>query len=521
MKRLTSLITVLLVTLVVLATSVQPTYATTTAQYLPGGKNYMDINNFTVTSTSMYSDDSIAVKPSTTYTFSFSSEMYVSHANLSIYGNGMGDFYIEDDDQFTYVSAGDYYYYTFTTDANEYSIDLYLSTQNLGTYIAAEGFSTVQLEEGSTRTAVETYIEPSPDSTPPLINGATAVWLVNVDNPTSVADLKATLTAVDETDGDLTASITVPLDQYTGNEDTLGDYDVQFSVSDNSGNTTTITVIFRVVDVTDPLINLSGATNYYLEYGTSWSDPGYTCTDNYDPSCTVVVTGSVNDAVLGTYTLNYNATDSSGNDATQKTRNVIVQDTTAPSISLQGQPTTYVEFGSNYTEYGATWSDAYDGTGSATISGTVNVGVLGTYYLYYDVTDSNGNVATTVTRTVIVRDTTAPLINSAGTYTYNITDWITLDDILATITATDAHGGNMTASIVVTTDNFQDQGHLVGTYTVDLAVTDSSGNTGTETITIIIEDNKVPVFTTSASLLTVEYADSMTQQDLKDYFGVQ
>ena len=48
----------------------------------------------------------------------------------------------------------------------------------------------------------------------------------------------------------------------------------------------------------------------------------------------------------------------------------------------------------------------------------------GTYTIEYDYTDVNGNVATTVTRTVIVEDTTVPVItlNGSGVITLEVFD---------------------------------------------------------------------------------------------------
>ena len=56
------------------------------------------------------------------------------------------------------------------------------------------------------------------------------------------------------------------------------------------------------------------------------------------------------------------------------------------------------EAGSDYTDLGATWSDAVDGNGTLTGVGEVDDEVPGTYTLTFDYTDSNGNVASTVTR---------------------------------------------------------------------------------------------------------------------------
>ena len=68
-----------------------------------------------------------------------------------------------------------------------------------------------------------------------------------------------------------------------------------------------------------------------------------------------------------------------------------------------------------FTDTGATASDSVDGdiTGSIVFGGSVDVNAPGSYVLTYDVSDAAGNVATQVTRTVNVQDTTAPVIVSA------------------------------------------------------------------------------------------------------------
>ena len=67
------------------------------------------------------------------------------------------------------------------------------------------------------------------------------------------------------------------------------------------------------------------------------------------------------------YTVTYNVTDSSGNDASEVTRTVNVTDTTAPVITLNGDTQITVEVGSTYTDLGATASDNYDGDITADI----------------------------------------------------------------------------------------------------------------------------------------------------------
>ena len=126
---------------------------------------------------------------------------------------------------------------------------------------------------------------------------------------------------------------------------------------------------------------------------------------------------------VGTYILSYDVTDTNGNVATTVNRTVNVVDTTVPVITLLGDETLTIEVGTAYTDAGATAVDNYDGdlTSSIVVTGSVDItNTVGTYILSYDVTDTNGNVATTVNRTVNVVDTTVPVITLLGDETLTI-----------------------------------------------------------------------------------------------------
>ena len=127
---------------------------------------------------------------------------------------------------------------------------------------------------------------------------------------------------------------------------------------------------------------------------------------------TVNVSGSVNGLVAGTYTLTYDSTDASGNQAIA-TRTVIVRDTLAPVISLQGNAIVSHPVGTAYSDAGVSATDAAEGTVDVTTSGAVQADLLGNYLLRFTATDSSGNDAI-VTRTVKVVDTVAPVIVITG-----------------------------------------------------------------------------------------------------------
>ena len=78
-------------------------------------------------------------------------------------------------------------------------------------------------------------------------------------------------------------------------------------------------------------------------------------------------------------------------------------DTTAPVITLLGDPTVTVTLGGTYTDAGATAKDDKDGdlTNAIVLTNPVNTAVKGTYTVTYTVTDAAGNTGT-ATRTVNV-----------------------------------------------------------------------------------------------------------------------
>lgn len=79
-------------------------------------------------------------------------------------------------------------------------------------------------------------------------------------------------------------------------------------------------------------------------------------------------------------------------------------DQTAPEITLKGEAEIELQLGESFTDPGATAIDNLDGdlTSKIEVSGEVNADIVGIYTLKYNVTDSDGNKATEVTRTVKV-----------------------------------------------------------------------------------------------------------------------
>jgi hypothetical protein len=298
---------------------------------------------------------------------------------------------------------------------------------------------------------------------------------------------------------------------------------ITWTATDTAGNSASCQQTVTVNDATAPVITLNGANPMTVECHTTFTDPGATATDACDASVPVNVSGSVNVNIPGTYTLTYNASDDSGNAATPKTRTVTVVDTTAPVITVNGANPMTVECHTSFTDPGAMASDSCDTSVPVSSSGSVNTNVPGTYTITYTASDDSGNAATPKTRTVIVTDTTGPVITTNGLTpsmwpanhkykTFLVTDFVTgVSDgcntslgvgsvVIEKVTSDEIENGNgdgnTTDDIVIAANcksvqlrAERDGGGNGRVYTITFRVKDSSGNTTTKTAKVVVPHN--------------------------------
>ncbi|WP_331363322.1 S8 family serine peptidase [Polaribacter sp.] len=176
-----------------------------------------------------------------------------------------------------------------------------------------------------------------------------------------------------------------------------------------------------------------------------------------------------------------------------------VADTTAPIITLSGNSTININVGDSFTDPGATASDNVDGnlTSSIIVTGNVNTNVAGTYTLNYNVSDTAGNAATQVSRTVNVNtvagDTQAPtaptnLTASAITETTASLSWTASTD---NVGVTEYEVFSSGTSIGTITSNGANITGLVAntSYSYTVSAKDAAGNvssiSNTETFTTL------------------------------------
>merc|ERR1712070_177000 len=119
---------------------------------------------------------------------------------------------------------------------------------------------------------------------------------------------------------------------------------------------------YTVVDPTIPTIEVMGGDETLeASRDVEYTDKGATCSDVIDGelSHAVEVSGEVvNMRIPGTYAIQYDCQDLSGNEAVAEKRTVVVQDTQKPVLTLLGAKINYVEAGFPYIDAGATATDS-------------------------------------------------------------------------------------------------------------------------------------------------------------------
>ncbi len=286
------------------------------------------------------------------------------------------------------------------------------------------------------------------DTIPPTITITNSNTTPAQSKTISASTNEWTLTYTVNPIGDTTCNETLTFWAYTAetftNEADNGKY-ICYKATDTAWNNSfTLSDEIWWIDTTPPVITLLGSTFINIEYNSTYIDNGATALDNYDWNITsnIITTNPVNTSVLDSYSVKYNLTDAAWNSATEITRTVNIVDTSTPTITLNGLATSNIEIHSPYTELWAIRSD--NGfTWTATISWTVNTGVLWSYIIEYYYSD--WFQTWTASRTVNIVDTTPP------TSTDDIISWRQNSDITITLSCNDTWA--WCSKIYYTTDN--------------------------------------------------------------------
>ena len=328
---------------------------------------------------------------------------------------------------------------------------------------------------------------------------------------TYTTEATATLTPLDRADYGIATSTDGNADITDDAPDAfpLGDTTITWTATDKSTNEMMDTQVVTVVDTTKPDIaaprNITKeATGPTTPVTVGWA----IATDLVTDPVIITRTPEGNEFAVGTHTITWKADDGNGNIITAA-QTITITDTTKPVIALLGDNPQTVEFGSVYTDPGATATDAVDDNDELTTQiaaiSTVDTGTVGDYTITYTVSDKATNAATPVIRTVTVEDTAAPDIIAPNTYTTEAT---------ATLTPLDRSDYGIATSTDDTADITDDAPPVfpLGPTTITWTATDKSTNEMMATQVVTIVDTTPPVIVLlGADPQTIEFGTTYTE----------
>lgn len=144
-------------------------------------------------------------------------------------------------------------------------------------------------------------------------------------------------------------------------------------------------------------LTLKGKDKVIIESDTIYEDAGF----NYNKKSRVKKISDIDTKILGEQKVIYKVKNAVFN--SYVIRNVIVRDTTAPIIKLNGKSELTLYMGNKYNEPGFVATDNHDGdvTQNVTVDGAVDTSKEGNYTINYKVTDTSGNETITQRKIVV------------------------------------------------------------------------------------------------------------------------
>ncbi|MCB0462526.1 MAG: HYR domain-containing protein, partial [Flavobacteriaceae bacterium] len=272
----------------------------------------------------------------------------------------------------------------------------------------------------------------------------------------------------------------------------LGDNTVELTVTDQSGNSATASATVTVEDnitptvvVQDVTVQLDGSGNASITTG----DIDNGSTDNCSIANLSLDVTTFTCADLGDNTVSLTVTDEVGNSASADAT-VTVEDSISPTVTIQNITAQLDASGNATVTAGQIDNGSTDNCSISSMSLDITdftCADLGDNTVELTVTDQSGNSAS-ATATVTVEDTINPIV-----ITQNLT--VHLDTSgNATVTAGQIDNGSTdncsisSMSLDITDFTCSD----LGDNTVELTVTDQSGNSASATATVTLSDNTSP-----------------------------
>ena len=497
--------------------------ATTFTNQLPGGKNYIDTNNLVIGENTLSTVNEFKVKENTVYTFSMPGfDMITGELSIGIFGN---EVYLEGYVEYNpeCIMELQETTCTFETAVGESYLNIVINSLDIESFIYYYGISGFQLEEGSVYTYYEDYIPPLEDTIEPAFSGIGAYIKSYANYESILSIINNHIIVVDEVDGDITSSIVIISDLYTGNEQIVGEYLVELSASDSSGNTAHFSLSILVKDEIDPIItgptdidiSISEITNIN-EIITNY----FTVSDDYGTATINILVDNytVNNDLLGIYLVKIEAVDEFLNSVSLEF-NVSLVDIDSPVVTSVLNVDSYLSNPLDLTGVLDTIviSDNYDDMSNPNIivisnQFNGNESIPGTYTISFEVSDGQGN---TLNEDIVVTviDDVAPAISGPITYQGSYEEELLASDFLNMLNVSDNSDSLSLIDMYIIEDTYSNRSSITGSYLITFGVIDSNNNEITHSISITLFDDIAPIIYIDDYIVTVDMESTFTTDD--------
>lgn len=349
------------------------------------------------------------------------------------------------------------------------------------------------------------------DTTRPVIMNSTVNNVIEFDNFRGFDYLRL----VNATDNHRIDSLTYQLPYNISPEaKPLGNYAINFTAQDPSGNRTIFSRSITIVDTVPPTFNLSSPTitvNFNVARTYNYTQHAVNVNDNYDASKVRIESSTTYDyANPGSYPFTITAIDSSGN-RTSRTLTVNVVDTTPPVVRVVPEITINIGNLSTFDPSTLILETRDNHRVESITQSSKNIlnNRIGNVNFETVVIDPSGNRTVAVTRITLV-DTTPPriqVVRANSSYTNRIP---TNQEIISMVTVTDNFDPNpvVTWSGVFNSSRFTNGFNNV----ITIIATDSSNNRSMTTVIINIRDTIAPVLNFKNSGLTLTVSQAQVSQ---------
>ncbi|AIO18940.1 hypothetical protein KQ51_01061 [Candidatus Izimaplasma bacterium HR1] len=498
--------------------------ASNLSNYLPGGKNYLEFDNFNINQDRLSTIDSIYVKGDTEYTISFPGEGLIERPEVTIESSN----YLYFDDLASSINdcsvSMEYTICTFTTTSTTSYIDISITADGMALYYNYYDMDEFQLEEGSSRTVYEEYIIPFVDANSPEFTGAGAYITSYYDSYSLAYIIGQHIVVIDDIDGNITDQIEIVSDEYTQNMNSVGEYLVELKATDIAGNSAYFDLTIIVKDEVAPIITGNDVVDISVETTKTLEqiiNENYVVTDGHDSNLEIniiVDNYTANKDQLGLYTVSLQTEDFSSNE-TIKSISINVIDNISPElvsssniVVLHSNPKTITEI-----------IDALIFTDNYDLSSSLSKEVLadnfsaanmapGDYFINLLVSDSSGNNIV-VDINIEITDDIYPTITGPVAYSYSYTNPHSLNDILSLLQVNDNYDILTNEDITITSDTFSNRTSEVGVYYINIEVEDASFNKTTHQIEVTIMDDQAPIIYVDNVFITLSENATFNEQD--------